>query len=70
MEVPKERILISSGNSHGKLQKEGMLGKNRARDDYLLQRFQDGKLIMINIPLPTAGGRIGSNNFLVISSKR
>ncbi|XP_022778069.1 uncharacterized protein LOC111319553 [Stylophora pistillata] len=53
-EPPKNWFIV--GNSHGKLQKEGTLGKNRARDDYLLQPFQDGKLIMINIPLPTDGG--------------
>ena len=39
------------------MQKNGTLGKNRAKDDYLLQPFQEGKLIMINIPMPTNGGK-------------
>ena len=39
------------------MQKDGTLGVNRAKDDYLLQPFQDGKLIMINIPLPREGGK-------------
>ena len=39
------------------MQKDGTLGVNRAKDDYLLQPLQDGKLIMINIPLPRDEGR-------------
>ena len=38
------------------MQKDGTLGKNRAKDDLLLQRFQEGKLLMVNIPLPTNAG--------------
>ncbi|KAL9952517.1 hypothetical protein ACROYT_G039785 [Oculina patagonica] len=51
---PKNWFIV--GNSQGKMQKDGTLGVNRAKDDYLLQPFQDGKLIMINIPLPRDGG--------------
>ena len=39
------------------MQKDGTLGVNRAKEDYLLQPFQNGKLIMINIPLPRDGGK-------------
>ena len=39
------------------MQKDGTLGANRAKDDYLLQPFQNGKLIMINIPLPDDRGK-------------
>ena len=39
------------------MQKDGILGVNRAKDDYLLQPFQKGKLIMISVPLPTNGGK-------------
>ena len=39
------------------MQKDGTLGANRAKDDYLLQSFQNGKLIMINIPLPDDRGK-------------
>ena len=49
--------VFSSGNSHGKVQKDGTLGVNRAKEDYLLQPFQNGKLLMINIPLPSDGGK-------------
>lgn len=38
------------------MQKDGTLGQNRAKNDYLLQPFQKGKLIIINIPMPTSGG--------------
>ncbi|KAJ7318450.1 hypothetical protein OS493_037929 [Desmophyllum pertusum] len=51
---PKNWFIV--GNSHGKVQKDGTLGVNRAKDDYLLQPFQEGKLIMINIPMPRDGG--------------
>ena len=50
-------LLFSKGNSQGKMQKDGTLGVNRAREDYLLQPFQNGKLHMINIPLPRDGGK-------------
>ncbi|KAJ7318451.1 hypothetical protein OS493_037930 [Desmophyllum pertusum] len=50
---PKNWFIV--GNSHGKMQKDGTLGVNRAKDDYLLQPFQEGKLIMINIPMPRDG---------------
>ena len=49
--------VFSSGNSHGKVQKDGTLGLNRAKKDYILQPFQNGKLLMINVPLPTDGGK-------------
>ena len=39
------------------MQEDGTLGANRAKDDYLLQPFQNGKLIMINIPLPDDRGK-------------
>ena len=39
------------------MQKDGTLGQNRAKNDYLLQPFQKGKLIIINIPMPTSGGK-------------
>ena len=45
------------------MQKDGTLGANRAKDDYLLQSFQNGKLIMINIPLPDDRGK-GTWEFL------
>ncbi|PFX34988.1 hypothetical protein AWC38_SpisGene234 [Stylophora pistillata] len=51
---PKNWFIV--GNSQGKMQKDGTLGVNRAKDDYLLQVFQNGKLIMINIPLPEDRG--------------
>ncbi|KAL9952516.1 hypothetical protein ACROYT_G039784 [Oculina patagonica] len=51
---PKNWFIV--GNSQGKVQKDGTLGVNRAKNDYLLQPFQDGKLIMVNIPLPRDGG--------------
>ena len=38
------------------MQKAGTLG-NRSKDDYLLQPFQNGKLHMINIPLPKDEGK-------------
>ncbi|RMX40835.1 hypothetical protein pdam_00006521, partial [Pocillopora damicornis] len=38
-------------------------------DDYLLQRFQDGKLIMINIPLSTAGGKDENKYWVILASK-
>ena len=38
------------------MQKDGTLGENRAKDDFLLQHFQEGKLLMVNIPLPTNAG--------------
>ncbi|XP_068730188.1 uncharacterized protein [Montipora capricornis] len=44
------------GNSQGKMQKDGTLGENRAKDDFLLQPFQSGKLFMIDIPMPTNTG--------------
>lgn len=46
-----------TGNSQGKMQKDGTLGQTRAKNDYLLQPFQKGKLIIINIPMPTNGGK-------------
>ena len=49
------------------MQKDGTLGINRAKDDYLLQPLQDKKLIMINIPLPRDEGRYGF--FLVINAE-
>ena len=51
------------------MQKDGTLGVNRAKDDYLLQPFQDGKLIMINIPLPREGGKEKKNRNSVISEQ-
>lgn len=39
------------------MQKDGTLGVNRAKEDYLLQQFQNGKLLMINVPLPSDGGK-------------
>ena len=39
------------------MQKAGTLGLNRSKEDYLLQPFQNGKLHMINIPLPRDGGK-------------
>ena len=50
-------LLFSKGNSQGKMQKDGTLGVNRAKEDYLLQPFQNGKLHVINIPLPRDGGK-------------
>ena len=49
------------------MQKDGILGANRAKDDYLLQSFQNGKLIMINIPLPDDRGE-GTCEFLTGST--
>ena len=45
------------------MQEDWTLGANRAKDDYLLQPFQNGKLIMINIPLPEDRGK-GTLEFL------
>ena len=56
-------LLFLKGNSQGKMQEDGTLGANRAKDDYLLQPFQNGKLIMINIPLPDDRGK-GTWEFL------
>ena len=39
------------------MQKDGTLGENRAKEDYLLQPFQNGKLHMVNVPLPRDGGK-------------
>ena len=39
------------------MQKDGTLGVNRTKEDYLLQPFQHGKLHLINIPLPKYGGK-------------
>ena len=39
------------------MQEDGTLGANRTKDDYLLQPFQNGKLIMIKIPLPDDRGK-------------
>ena len=55
-------LLFSKGNSQGKMQKDGTLGVNRAKEDYLLQPFQNGKLHMINVPLPRDGGKGPSQN--------
>ena len=55
LELLKDDFL--SGNSHGKVQKDGTLGVNRAKKDYLLQPFQNGKLLMINVPLPRDSGK-------------
>lgn len=60
-------LLFLQGNSQGKMQKDGTLGANRAKDDYLLQSFQNGKLIMINIPLPDDRGK-GTCEFLTGST--
>ena len=49
------------------MQEYGTLGANRAKDDYLLQPFQNGKLIMINIPLPDDRGK-GTCEFLTGST--
>ncbi|XP_020618883.1 uncharacterized protein LOC110056713 [Orbicella faveolata] len=51
---PKNWFIV--GNSHGKVQKDGTLGVNRAKEDYLLQPFHNGKLLMISVPLPSDGG--------------
>ena len=52
-----EIMSFLTGNSQGKMQKDGTLSQNRAKNDYLLQPFQKGKLIIINIPMPTNGGK-------------
>ena len=49
-------FFLLTGNSQGKMQKDGTLGENRAKDDFLLQPFQEGKLLMVNVPLPTNAG--------------
>ena len=50
-----EIMSFLTGNSQGKMQKDGTLGQNRAKNDYLLQPFQKG--LLINIPMPTNGGK-------------
>ena len=65
--VPFSYFTFLQGNSQGKMQKDGTLGANRAKDDYLLQSFQNGKLIMINIPLPDERGK-GTCEFLTGST--
>lgn len=54
--IDNYHLLFLTGNSQGKMQKDGTLGKNRARDDFLLQTFQGGNVIMINVPMPTNRG--------------
>ena len=57
IQISNDVILFSKGNSQGKMQKDGTLGVNRSKEDYLLQPFQNGKLLMINIPLPRDEGK-------------
>lgn len=49
-------LYISQGNAQGKMQPNGAL-KGRAKQDYLLKPFQDGKKLTINIGLPTGRGK-------------
>ena len=43
------------------MQKDGVLG-GRAWKDVLMQPFQGGKVIMINIPIPKDGGTWQEDN--------
>ena len=59
--------VLCSGNEQGKMQKDGVL-KGGAKEDYLLQPFQSGKLIVINIPLPFNGGQLNLTIKLTVKS--